>query len=206
MWKFCLTITWILLPCGCVLANDGAATSGSADPTPPPPGSKATAAEDPAAGGQEGGSETDCPGQSGRPASTLSTTIGMEGTYFLPYAGAPLTVKPARAAGPVQLQIVGTREDCPTTIYELRYVSRVAGQLDLSRLLVGADGKTPSDLPAAVVTVRQLLPEDHNGQLEPLARPTLQPPLRYKLLLTLIGTLWLVPLLWYVLKMTAGGP
>jgi hypothetical protein len=70
-------------------------------------------------------------------------------------------------------------------------------------LLLGEDGLEVAKLKSAVVVVRELLPADHDGQLEALPLPPLKPPLRYKLLLILIGTLWLVPFVWYWLKRQA---
>jgi hypothetical protein len=75
----------------------------------------------------------------------------------------------------------------------------------LSKVLIGPDGRPPENVAEAIVIVRELLPEYHDGQLEPMPAAALQPPLRYTLLLVLLGTLWLVPVLWYVLKLTVSG-
>ncbi|NIL98124.1 MAG: hypothetical protein GTO62_13610 [Planctomycetales bacterium] len=134
----------------------------------------------------------------------MFTTIGMEGTYYLRHENGRLTLENFKDDDPIRVRIVDAFEDCGATTYALRYESDLAGRFDLSKMLIETDGRPATNVPAATVVVRELLPPDHNGQLEPFPRPPLKPPLRYKLLLVLAGTLWLVPLLWYVLKLTAG--
>ncbi len=131
------------------------------------------------------------------------TSVGTEATYYVRFKGQPLKAQTANKDDPIRVWVDDVIADCDATIYQLRYVSDLSGRFDLSRFLLGEDGLEVAKLKSAVVVVRELLPDDHDGQLEALPLPPLKPPLRYKLLLILIGTLWLVPFVWYWLKRQA---
>jgi hypothetical protein len=137
--------------------------------------------------------------------STLVTTIGMEGTYLLRHEGPSLEVETADENSPLRLRIASIYQDGAASLYELRYIGNTPGQYDLWDQLRQADGQPIHAESAALVGVRELLPPDHDGTLEVLSPPPLSHPLRYKLLLVTIGTLWLVPAVWYLLCWTTRG-
>jgi hypothetical protein len=216
MFKFCLTLSCFSLFSLCAVADeavDAARTQEDVSQQQVPhedaPQAEDALPED--AGPQEVAQENvaepeeECTSEYDQLQSTLLTTMGIEGTYYLRHEGDPLTTQSMRNEDPIRVSIESMFEDCGATIYELHFESDLAGRFDLSRVLIGSDGRTPQNVAAAIVIVRELLPEYHDGQLEPLPAAALKPPLRYKLLLVLLGTLWLVPVLWYVLKLTASG-
>jgi len=135
------------------------------------------------------------------PASTVVTTIGMEGVIYFRWAGDPLRLRALPDDSPVKVWMESVTDDDQGAVYELRYVGDRAGQYDLRPGLVSADGQTPVDVPRATVLVRELLPPDHEGELERVLAPPLVEPPRYRLILVLIATVWMVPVLWFGLKL-----
>jgi len=93
-------------------------------------------------------------------------TVGMEGQLeiILPEAG--LTAKTPDHKTPLLLRIAHTQPHGTLTRYDLRYIGRVPGKHDLRNYLFTTNGFPATNLPAMMVTVAGVLPEQHNGWLE----------------------------------------
>lgn len=129
-------------------------------------------------------------------------SIGLEGVYYLA-CDAELHVKPP-ADRALQVRIDRVFADEEPNIHEIRYVANIAGKYDLRDFLLRADGAPLDDIEPAIAVVRNLLPSDHDGILSKLPQPEMFQPWRYRLLLVLFATVWLVPVVWYLLaRLTA---
>ena len=134
--------------------------------------------------------------------SALISTMGVEGVYYIHYNGSRLLAKPADKDAPLVVRIVDIVEEGDATVYELRYVSSQAGEFDLRDYLVAVDGQFVGPLLPARVTIRELLMPDHDGSLWQLPEPKIVPPIRYKLVLVMMATIWMIPIEWLLLKRT----
>jgi hypothetical protein len=92
-------------------------------------------------------------------------TVGMEGRIEIDLPGTTLEAKPVNQKAPLVLRIASVNG----TRYELRYIGLVPGKHDLKDYLVRSDGSSIADLPSIPVEVAHLLPDDHLGQLVPVA-------------------------------------
>jgi hypothetical protein len=130
-------------------------------------------------------------------------TVGMEGTYFLVHEGATLTVKPPSDGAKLRVRIAGTaaavKDKKPH--YEIRFVGDRPGFYDLRDYLAVSDDE--AELPPMPVEVRTHLGGDPSAELAPVQPPPMINPVRYRLLLVLIVTLWLIPLVWLGLRRLA---
>ncbi|MDH3719489.1 MAG: hypothetical protein OES79_15315, partial [Planctomycetota bacterium] len=131
MLKFCLTLSCFLLFSLCAVADEAVDASRSQEDV-----AQEKVAEP----------EEECTSEFDQLQSTLLTTMGIEGTYYLRHEGDPLTTQPMRDEDPIRVSVASTIEDCGATIYELRFESDLAGQFDLSRVLIGPDGRPPQNV------------------------------------------------------------
>ena len=115
------------------------------------------------------------------PPGTVETRIGIEGTYYLRYAGPELTAKPVDEDAPIVLRIANVTSDGGSTIYEIRFIGQHAGSFDLRDYVNRSDGKPIRNLPPAMVAIRESLPKNHSGNLEDLAPPAIQQALPYRM-------------------------
>lgn len=138
--------------------------------------------------------------------STVFTTMGVEGVYYIRADGSQLHVKPADADAPLVVRIVDAVVEEDTTVHELRYIASQPGNYDLRNYVVGGDGQAVSQLLPAHIAIRELLMPDHDGSLWQLPGPKIVPPLRYKLVLTLMATIWMIPLVWMFLRRVSSLP
>ncbi len=137
------------------------------------------------------------------PQTRLETTIGMDGIYFLRYSGAPLEAKPLDENAPIILRIgdvtpVDAKDPTGPHIYELRYIGTRAGQYDLRDYLIVTAGRSPAGVEPIPVSVSELLPPDHQGDLEALAARKSPRFLSYRALLAAAAIIWSMPMLVYV--------
>jgi hypothetical protein len=139
-------------------------------------------------------------------APKVTTTIGMEGSYFLLRRGGRLFSKPLPRSGEVEnvppflVWIVERVPDGEAERYELRFVGNEAGDYDLGAYLEDAEGKRAQGLEPMPVRVTALLPERHDGSLrssEPVSLPVLG---GYQTLLWILGIAWAVPVLWWLVR------
>ncbi|MBK9385239.1 MAG: hypothetical protein IPN34_10540 [Planctomycetes bacterium] len=136
----------------------------------------------------------------------VTTTIGMEGSYFLLHRGGRLFAKPLPRSGEVEnvppflVWIVERVPDGEAERYELRFVGNEAGDYDLGAYLEDAEGQRAQGLEPMPVRVTALLPERHDGSLsssEPVSLPVLG---GYQTLLWILGVAWGVPVLWWLVR------
>jgi hypothetical protein len=92
-------------------------------------------------------------------------TVGMEGRIETDLPGTTLEAKPVNQKAPLVLRIASFKGNH----YDLRYIGLVPGKHDLKNYLVRSDGSSVADLPSIPVEVAHLLPDDHRGQLVPVA-------------------------------------
>jgi hypothetical protein len=129
---------------------------------------------------------------------TLETVVGMEGTYYLRHGGSAVETLPVDENSPVVLRIADVVQDASSTICEIRFIGMKPGHYDLRDFLRRVDGQRLTDIGPIVATVRSVLPANHNGQLDELARPPLGRTWPYRVMLLAFGGLWLMPLVWLV--------
>ena len=133
--------------------------------------------------------------------ASSSRNIGIEGhvTVALPrkdYQPRPLddrtelilrieSVQPAGTNGPFRC--------------DFHYIGFEPGSYRLADFLTRPDGSRPAEVGDARIEVRALLPEDHNGQLQPFAPGRFPFIGGYRVFLGFLGVLWLGGLLAFVL-------
>jgi hypothetical protein len=108
-------------------------------------------------------------------------------------------VRADRHSGAV-VWIDGVREEPDATVYSVHFIANIPGEFDLAGLLDRADGQSAHTLPSLYVNAWNVLPEDHDGSLLELARPT-DPTLGgYRLAMMIAAVVWTVPLLWILIR------
>jgi hypothetical protein len=151
---------------------------------------------------QEQGSAGATPQRAAEPK--ITTTIGMEGSYFLLHRGERLFAKPLPRTGETEnvprflVWIVERVPDGEAERYELRFVGNEAGDYDLGAYLEDAEGRKAQGLEPMPVRVTALLPDRHDGSLrspEPVELPSLG---GYQTLLWILGVAWALPVLWWL--------
>lgn len=123
-------------------------------------------------------------------------TVGMEGTYILEYEGSGLSVIPSSDDADLQVQIakvIPPGKDQKQR-YEIHFTGYRPGYYDLRDYLEPA-GDDP-ELPSMKVMVSTSLGGEPSAELAEVEPPPMISPIRYRLLLVLLGTLWLVPFVW----------
>jgi hypothetical protein len=128
----------------------------------------------------------------------IPPTVGMHEVYRVRYAG-ELQVKTADKQSPLDVTIENVYADESSKIYEIRYSAVRGGTFDLRDYLV-ATGSDGEPLHPMKVDVQTILGDSPVGDLWSVAKPKVQQPLRYRLLLVLIATLWSIPLVWVGLR------
>lgn len=125
-------------------------------------------------------------------SSAEAPTVGMEGRLevLLPEAG--LSAKMPDRRTPMLLRIALSRPHGTLTHYDLRYIGRVPGRYDLREYLITTAGRPATSLPALPVSVKGILPVPHNGWLEEQAVGTPSIFGRYRVIATVVVTLWIV--------------
>ena len=130
----------------------------------------------------------------------VEVSVGLEGVYFARVDGPALAAKPVDDGAPIQLRIAEASEDGSATVYELRFLATVKGSYDLCDYLMRADGQPIGDVQPMHVEIGELLPADHNGELEEIPRSETAPRWPYRRTASVMGVVWLVPLFWVVLR------
>jgi len=128
------------------------------------------------------------------------TTVGIEGVYFARVHGPALVAKPVDESGPLVLRVADVAEDENSAIYELRFIGTRPGEYDLGDFLVRADGQPITGVDPMPVVIGELLPPDHQGELEGLARPRVSPWWQYRLLMAGAALLWLALPAWLIVR------
>ena len=90
----------------------------------------------------------------------------MEGVYYLRWKGPALEAAPVDDDAPIVLRIAGVARDGDDSLYELRYIGSRAGRHDLRNSLRRVDGQPLAGMEPILVSVKNILPEDHDGELE----------------------------------------
>jgi len=128
----------------------------------------------------------------------IPTTVGMEASYRVRFA-TDLKVKAADERSSFRVRVESVRVDGDAKIFELRYMAVRGGTYDLRDYLepVGSDVES---LPSMKVDVQTILGDTPIGDLWPIPQPKIRQPLRYRLLLVLMATVWSVPLVWIGLR------
>ncbi|MEK6249886.1 MAG: hypothetical protein N2C12_17000 [Planctomycetales bacterium] len=134
------------------------------------------------------------------PRSELVQELGMEGVYYLHYKNGALQVKDLPPDSPILLRITERVFENHEFIYEIHYVAEYAKDYDLRHYLILPDGSPPRGLRPQKVIVTEMLDASHKGQVWEMKNDPVEEPVRYKLLLVLVATIWLVPLLWLFLN------
>lgn len=124
--------------------------------------------------------------------------IGIEGRLMLKYSGPELTTSPFDDKSPILLRIANVTASRDSQVYDLRYIGQEAGTYDLADFLIRSDGGPIAELPPAMVTIRESLPANHNGDLEELAPPKRTSSIPYPWLMALGGSVWLIGGIWLI--------
>ena len=140
------------------------------------------------------------PVYSAEPRAVVETTVGMEGVYYARWRGPALESLPVDDQAAVVLRIADAARDGDWTIYELRYVGMTPGDYDLWQYLRRVDGQPLATQAPMTVSVRAVLPNDHNGELEEFALPPRPAVLPYGMLLVAVMVVWLVPEGWILIR------
>ena len=151
----------------------------------------------------QGQCASDAPAADSR--SDLMTTIGRGGVYYLRYRQHGLQVRPPVGDEPLQIEIAEVATEGDFAVYKLRYVADRAGPYDLREYLVSADGQRVDDLPTLPLVIRELLDAKYDGGLWDLQPQDGFQPIRYTLLLVVVVTLWMIPLVWFLLARITSG-
>lgn len=128
-----------------------------------------------------------------------SVNVGIEGRLIYRYPG-ELRPRPFSAKSPVVVRVASTTNDGNATLYDLRFIGVKPGKFDLRDAIEKPDGASVGDGPAAVVEILSILPEDHDGLLigaKGLGLPRIG---GYRLLLIIVGVLWVIPLVWVIVR------
>jgi hypothetical protein len=128
--------------------------------------------------------------------SAIETTVGIEGVYYARVRGPALEAKPVDDDAPLVLRIADAVTDADSTICELRYIGTLPGTYDLRDYLMCADGQTLEAAGPMLITVKSILPENHDGALEGIRRPAARRSWPYRAGLAAVAAVWLVPLVW----------
>lgn len=131
-------------------------------------------------------------------AAESATSVGREGrvSVVLPVEG--LQAVPVQDRADLVLHVVD-RQAVPEGVrYDLRWIGTVPGSYDLARLLIDVDGRPVAGLPAIPVQVVAVLPPGMPDGLERVPTPAMEPFGGYRVILLVLGCLWLavLPLLW----------
>ena len=129
------------------------------------------------------------------PLGVESPTVGIEGSTTCVLPGPPLLARPATVDSPIVLRIQSRSPHPEGFEYELSYVGMLPGSHNLSDYLVLEDGSTPADLPLVLVTVKSLLPEDHDGELLDEKLRSFNMFGGYKYLMRGVAVIWLLLLI-----------
>jgi hypothetical protein len=131
---------------------------------------------------------------------SIPPTVGMEGTYVLEYEGSTLSVKPSGEDADLHVRIVKVTpsEKDKKHRYEIGFVGYRPGYYYLRDYLAVAD--EDPELPPMKVAVATSLGGEPSAELAPVEPPPMISPIRYRLLLVLVGSLWLVPFVWLGLR------
>ncbi len=127
----------------------------------------------------------------------------MEGVYYLRHHGSAVEALPVDDNSPVVLRIAEAVDDGGATICEIRYIGVKPGRYDLRDYLRRADGEPLAGIEPIPVSIRSVLPANHNGQLDELPRLPLPRAWPYRLSLAVAGGLWLVPVAWLTVRRIA---
>ncbi|MBN2210064.1 MAG: hypothetical protein JW709_01595 [Sedimentisphaerales bacterium] len=93
-------------------------------------------------------------------------TVGIEGAIEAVLPAANLQAAPLEEKPRLILRIAATTlTDDGRTKYDLRYIGLAPGSYNLANYLVAPPGQTLPSLPAIPVTVKSILPENHEGGL-----------------------------------------
>jgi hypothetical protein len=130
----------------------------------------------------------------------VTTNLGVEGVYYFRWNGPALEAAPVDDDAAVVLRIAGVTREGDGAIYELRYIGSLAGRHDLQKLLRRVDGQPLADIDPIIVAISNVLPEDHDGELEDRSVAGVARAWRYRLLLAAAALLWAVPIVWLIVR------
>jgi len=123
-------------------------------------------------------------------------TVGMEGRIRveLPHAG--LCAKGVGPRQPVILRVVSAEGLSDGRVrYDLRFTGMEPGEHDLATYLVHADGSPVEGLEPIPVSIRSLLPNDHDGMLSRLRPSLLERAGGYRMIMWGLWAIWVLALL-----------
>jgi hypothetical protein len=130
----------------------------------------------------------------------LATNLGVEGVYYLRWKGPALEAAPVDDDAPLVLRIAAVTPDGDDSLYELRYIGSRAGKLDLRQSLRRVDGQPLTGMAPIMVSVKNILPDSHDGELADRSVSGVPRAWRYRLLLAAAVVIWIVPLAWLVIR------
>lgn len=148
----------------------------------------------------------DEPVKKNEPVKQVDTTVGVEGQYLFPWSGERVFAKPVndRAVFLTRIAEIRPVEDTDDgkakVMYDVRYLADMPGEYNLKDYLQDAFGDPVPGLPDMKVTVGELLPETHQGDLEQLEALGIPDLGGYRTALYVIGVLWLIPIIYLLFK------
>lgn len=125
-------------------------------------------------------------------AQSGAPTVGIEGRLEVLLSTPALVARPADRTAPMNVRIAAARPHGDHTQYDLRYIGLVPGEYDLRAYLLPKEGAPAADLPPLTVTVRGLLPDEHEGQLALLPRGAFARLGGYKAVMIGAAVLWVL--------------
>jgi len=139
-----------------------------------------------------------------------SRTIGIEGSFSLELPRQDYRPRPLDDRTELILRIDAITPTNGQYRYDFYYMGLEPGVYKLADYLVRPDGSQPDELAQIPLNVRSLLPEDHNGHLNPL-NPNRFPFIGgYRVFLGVVGLVWAGGIVAFVIsyrkKKVVGGP
>ncbi|CAN5846569.1 hypothetical protein BH11PLA1_BH11PLA1_14410 [soil metagenome] len=129
--------------------------------------------------------------------------LGIEGRHMLRLTGPghdALILRPQDDKPAVSVRIASQAADGKGTLYDLRYLGRHAGEIDLRDYLVHIDGTALTETAPIVVRFVGVLPEEHDLHLVELAARPPRIPAAYTVALVVVSVTWLAPMLAVVVR------
>jgi len=129
-------------------------------------------------------------------ATEPTTSVGREGAVSVVLANDRLHALPVHDRAAVVVRIADRQRVAEGMRYDLRWIGAEPGTYDLARFLVDGDGQSVPTLPTIPVRVVAILPPGMPDALDRLSPPPSEPMGGYRVVLILLGCVWLTVLPW----------
>ncbi len=136
-------------------------------------------------------------------AESVVANVGIERSVQVGYDGPTLVVAEEKTTAGLKVRLDGPTETEDGLRYEIHFVGSKPGTYQVKDFLTHSNSDQRAALPSLEIIVRTVLPRDFKGELAGIDQPPMVQPLRYRLLMVVLVTIWLVPLAWLGLRRVA---